>query len=106
GNSASSRLYQLITTGTTTDGKRIVMPPTGPLAATETQLIRRWIDNGAEWPVEAPAASKPPARYSPWSFAPIRRPSVPAVRRAGWVRTRIGAFVLAKLEKLGIEPSP
>ena len=112
GDSASSRLYQLITTGITADGKRIAMPPTEPLAATETQLIQRWIDGGAVWPVEAPAApkspaaSKPAARSSPWSFAPIRRPSVPAVRRAGWVRNPIDAFVLGKLEKLGIKPSP
>ena len=58
GNSASSRLYQLITTGITADGKRIVMPPTGPLAATETQLIQRWIDDGAAWPVEAHTRSR------------------------------------------------
>jgi Protein of unknown function (DUF1553)/Protein of unknown function (DUF1549) len=36
-----------------------------------------------------------------WAFRPVRRPAVPAVKDAAWVRTPIDAFVLAKLEAKG-----
>ena len=42
----------------------------------------------------------------PWSFAPVERPPLPAVRNADWSRTPIDRFVLARLEKEGIAPSP
>ena len=41
-----------------------------------------------------------------WSLQPVRRPQPPAVRRAGWVRTPIDAFVLQKLEASGLAPAP
>ena len=46
GNAAGSRLYlKLIGTKY---GSR--MPPTGPLSAEQINLIKNWIDQGAEWP--------------------------------------------------------
>jgi hypothetical protein len=41
-----------------------------------------------------------------WAFRPVRRPVVPAVHNAGWVRTPIDAFVLTKLEAKGWTPAP
>ncbi|MFN0166693.1 MAG: DUF1549 and DUF1553 domain-containing protein [Bryobacteraceae bacterium] len=41
-----------------------------------------------------------------WSLAPIRRPEPPVVRAREWVRNPIDAFVLARLEKEGVAPSP
>lgn len=41
-----------------------------------------------------------------WSFVAPVRPSLPSVKRARWVRNPIDAFVLARLEKEGIAPSP
>jgi hypothetical protein len=41
-----------------------------------------------------------------WSLKPVNRPSPPKVRNASWVRNPIDAFVLAKLEKAGVSPSP
>src|SRR5689334_15659248 len=41
-----------------------------------------------------------------WSFAKPVRSEVPVVRDAGWVRNPIDAFVLARLEKENIRPSP
>jgi Protein of unknown function (DUF1553)/Protein of unknown function (DUF1549) len=49
-----------------------------------------------------PPASKPPH----WAFVPPQRPSLPKVANAGWVKTPIDAFILARLEKEGIAPSP
>jgi hypothetical protein len=40
-----------------------------------------------------------------WAFRKPIRPAVPAVRDVGWVRTPIDAFVLAALEKAGLQPA-
>ena len=40
-----------------------------------------------------------------WAFQPVRRPAVPRVRRSGWVRSPIDAFVLAKLEAKNLAPA-
>lgn len=40
-----------------------------------------------------------------WAFQPVKRPAVPVVRNAAWARTPLDAFILAKLEKHGIEPN-
>jgi len=45
-NSAASRLY-LRLTGTQSG---MQMPPTGPLAAAQIDIVKRWIDQGADWP--------------------------------------------------------
>ncbi|MBI1874208.1 MAG: DUF1553 domain-containing protein [Acidobacteria bacterium] len=41
-----------------------------------------------------------------WAYRPPARPPLPAVRDAAWVRTPIDRFILARLEKEGLAPSP
>jgi hypothetical protein len=41
-----------------------------------------------------------------WSFVSPRRPDVPAVKDRAWVRNPIDAFILVRLEKEGLHPSP
>lgn len=41
-----------------------------------------------------------------WSRQPLTKPPPPAVRSAGWARTPIDQFVLAKLREKGLEPAP
>ena len=41
-----------------------------------------------------------------WAFVAPQRPAVPAVKNRAWVRNPIDAFVLARLEREGLEPSP
>src|SRR5262249_59730634 len=41
-----------------------------------------------------------------WSFQPLRQPALPAVAQGSRVRTPIDRFILARLEKEGIAPSP
>ena len=106
GESAASKLYHLITTGIQVGDKRLVMPPADPLSSRETDLFRRWIDQGAAWPKDAEVQAAQPTRPLPWSFTPIRRASVPALPRTDWVRNPIDAFILAKLGSLHIDPSP
>src|SRR5438045_1831729 len=50
----------------------------------------------------APASADPP---SWWSLRPLSLPAVPK-GDAGWVRTPVDAFVLAKLREKGFAPAP
>jgi hypothetical protein len=56
----------------------------------------------------APGRAEPPrpADERHWAFQPVQRPALPAVRNHAWVRTPIDAFVLARLERQGIQPAP
>ena len=47
-----------------------------------------------------------PHQRKHWAFQKVQRPEVPAVRHSEWVQTPIDAFVLAKLEAKGLDPSP
>ena len=47
-----------------------------------------------------------PADRQHWSYQPVKRPAPPKVKNAGWVRNDIDRFVLARLEKEGLQPSP
>ncbi|MGE3310547.1 MAG: DUF1549 and DUF1553 domain-containing protein [Limisphaerales bacterium] len=52
-------------------------------------------------PVDVPTD---PARH--WSFQPIRAPRPPEVRTISWPRSAIDRFILAALEREGLQPSP
>lgn len=80
------------------------MPPEGePLTAEEIGILRAWIDQGALWGEEA-APERAVARH--WSLAPIGNPAIPAVANQAWCRNPIDRFILARLEREGISPSP
>lgn len=81
------------------------MPEKKPaLSAEQTALVVRWIDAGAVWPDSAAGGAT--ADVTHWSFKQPARPPEPAVKRAEWARTPIDRFVLARLEKEGLTPSP
>ncbi len=54
----------------------------------------------------AAAATNAPAPRAHWSFQPVRKPAVPAVKNAGWVKSPVDAFILAKLEERKWQPAP
>ena len=104
GNSGQSRLVQRIL-GL---GGEARMPFNRPaLSADQINLIKRWIDEGAEWNDES---LKPETRnLSPskhWAFIAPVRPAIPSVKNKSWVRNPIDNFVLARLEKENLSPSP
>jgi mono/diheme cytochrome c family protein len=74
-----------------------------PLSSQQIAVITTWIDQGAPWPEEGAAET---AGVTHWAFVKPRRLQRPAVRHAAWVRNAIDAFVLARLEKEGLTPSP
>ncbi len=84
----------------TSDRKGFQMPPMGArLTDAEVSAIRSWIDAGA--PVPAGAAQMA-AGSTHWSFQPVRRPAVPS----GAAPNPIDAFILERLKKEGLAPSP
>jgi hypothetical protein len=80
------------------------MPPRGPrLSVEEVALLRAWVAAGAPVPANERVAA---ARSKHWSFQPVVRHPAPAVKDTGWVRNPIDNFILARLEKAGVRPSP
>ncbi len=80
------------------------MPNEGEaLSPNEIEMLRAWIDQGALWPDEAVVAKD---NRDHWAFTAPGRPAAPAVKNTDWARNDIDRFVLARLEKEGLAPSP
>jgi len=93
------------------------MPPTGKLSDAAIADFTHWIEQGAADPraaeVSAAPAKKPAGPGTPieegkrwWAFQPLEEKLAPQPERRGWSKRKIDAFVLAKLEAEGLEPSP
>ena len=104
GRSAESKLIQMVAGAI--DGK--IMPPAGePLTEHEISLLRTWIDQGAAWPdSETQPESAPVQAPTHWAFQTVARPEPPAVQHRSWVRNPIDRFILERLEREGVDPSP
>ncbi|MDB5339761.1 MAG: hypothetical protein JWN70_5380 [Planctomycetaceae bacterium] len=100
GSSVTSELVRRITT----DDETQRMPPDEePLPAEQIALLRRWVDQKAPWP-DALAGKE--SFDDHWSFRAINRPDVPQVVDSKWIRNPIDAFVMSKLDREKIIPSP
>jgi hypothetical protein len=64
-----------------------------PLSPQQIELLRRWIREGAKW-------------EDHWAFVAPKPQPLPAVKRSGWIRQPLDRFILARLEKEGLAPSP
>ena len=86
--------------------ERPQMPYGGPpLSKEEIGLIRQWIDAGAPGPdATAPVVAAKAPRH--WAYLKPVRPESPTVNNAQWCRNPIDRFVLSRLEKEGLTPSP
>ena len=106
GKSDASRLIIAVTGG---NDDVHAMPPKGPrLSASDVARLRAWIDGGAVVPANETASgiALAPRGTKHWAFQPIRRLAEPKVKNASWCRNPIDRFILARLEKEGIAPSP
>jgi mono/diheme cytochrome c family protein len=73
-----------------------------PLTSAQIGLIEQWIDQGAKAP-----ADEQPEKNVHWAFVPPARPLVPRLPTpASRLTNPIDHFILAWLEKEGIQPSP
>jgi Protein of unknown function (DUF1553)/Protein of unknown function (DUF1549)/Concanavalin A-like lectin/glucanases superfamily/Planctomycete cytochrome C len=78
------------------DKKSALMPPVYSglsLSKSQIDILTTWIQEGAKW-------------QQHWSFIPPQRPALPPVKNQKWIKNPIDAFVLARLEKEGLVPSP
>src|SRR5262249_38394911 len=80
----------------TSDEPSAHMPPPKSgkkLTPEQVALLKRWVEQGAPWSQH-------------WAFVAPKRPPLPRVADASWPRNGIDHFVLARLEKEGLRPSP
>ena len=78
-----------------TDGDELMPPPDSNLSLTpeEKRLLRQWVAEGGKYEEH-------------WAFVAPRTPALPDVNQDDWVRNPIDAFILEKLQKQGLTPSP
>jgi mono/diheme cytochrome c family protein/cytochrome c553 len=107
----------------------VQMPPKGKLKDEDVTALSEWVRRGAFWPEarskdrtpkaaqaslsETSTAVAPGLHHSEatpgqdlWSLQPVRNPTLPAVRNGEWPRSSVDRFILAELEKNGLEPAP
>jgi hypothetical protein len=102
GKSADSLLIQVVA-GTKEDTAR--MPKKRePLSDEQIGILRAWIDQGADWPETAVTKGNDWKKH--WAFTAPTRPNVPQVNNGRWVRNPIDAFIIERLEKEKLQPSP
>jgi hypothetical protein len=91
------------------------MPPKDSerLSAEEVRDVQSWVRMGAPDPrsgAAPPAGAKPAINFAEarkrWPFSPVVPPAPPAVRDAGWIRTPVDRFILARLEEKNLRPAP
>ncbi len=82
------------------------MPPGGKrLSPSEIAILRSWIDAGAAYPAGIQSSSKARSNRH-WAFEPVSSPTPPRVNKTDWISNPIDSFILARLEKQQIAPSP
>jgi hypothetical protein len=92
GDAAHSELLRRIDSA---DADYVMPPPAAnkALAAGERALLRAWIEAGAD--------------YAPhWAFVPPQKRPPPRAADESWCRDELDRFVLARLRREGLEPSP
>lgn len=81
----------------TSSDPELQMPPAASkkplLTKAEIDLIRRWIDEGADYDAH-------------WAYTAPTKPAIPAVKDAAWPLTRIDNFIAAAREERGLPASP
>jgi hypothetical protein len=80
----------------TSDDPDFHMPPPKAnrhVSQKQIDLIKKWVEQGAKWGKH-------------WALEPPLRPALPEVKDPNWVKNPIDRFILARLEKEGLKPSP
>ena len=91
GKADASELIQRITAENESDR----MPPVDgpkPLNAKQIAILKTWIDQGAEYEAH-------------WTFRAPVQPEVPQTSNTTWPKNKIDSFVLARLEREGLQPA-
>jgi len=78
-----------------TGGPNRIMPPpkfNKKLTVEQIALLKRWVAEGANW-------------SDHWAYVTPKKPELPQVGDAGWVRNEVDRFILARLTQKGLKPS-
>jgi hypothetical protein len=90
GKSAESPLIERLTLH---DVEKRMPLKSAPLSPAQIATLRAWIDQGAKYEEH-------------WAYVKPVRPALPAIKHKDWPRNGIDYFVLDRLEKEGLSPSP
>lgn len=87
------------------------MPEKQKLPDAEIAILEQWVKMGAPDPRTGAVTKKQTGLSIEegkkfWSYAPVKKPALPAVKDAAWPRTAIDRFILAKAEAAGVKPAP
>ena len=91
------------------DGE-IKMPPKSKLSASQIEDLRKWIKDGAYWPVENTVAVKANTfnideRKKQWAWQPLSKSKSKPLGSNPWVKSSIDAFVLEKMTEKSLVPA-
>lgn len=80
-----------------------------PLPSDEIETLEQWIASGAPWPTNAAPATATrkidvTGQLDFWSIQPLSKPPIPAVTNRLWPKSDLDRFVLARLEREGLQP--
>jgi len=87
------------------------MPPDGKLPAEAIATLEEWVRRGLPWPDDGSQAAAEAfdiagRKAEHWCWHAPRATPPPAVKSAGWCRSDMDRFVLARLEAAGLRPAP
>ncbi|MCA1964879.1 MAG: DUF1549 domain-containing protein, partial [Prosthecobacter sp.] len=93
------------------EDRDLKMPPKKKLGDAEMAALKTWIASGAHDPrqessIPAKTSTQPRADGNFWSFQPLKKSALPAVRQKDWPLQDLDHYVLAELEARGLSPSP
>jgi hypothetical protein len=90
-----SGVSELIRRVISDDPDEVMPPPRSKRRPTPAQidLLKRWVDQGAQWGQH-------------WAYVPPRRPALPRMSLSSWPANPVDHFVLARLQREGLSPSP
>lgn len=85
----------LLTRIHSTDPDQMMPPPKSNrrLSPEQKAILEKWVSEGANYQTH-------------WAFVAPTRPDVPKVTKPGWVRNSIDHFILERLEREKLSPSP
>ncbi|WP_406697719.1 PSD1 and planctomycete cytochrome C domain-containing protein [Singulisphaera sp. Ch08] len=107
GNPAESTLLEVV--GSRPEGAKPKMPREGaPLSSEQVAVLRRWVEQGAEWPKGLVLKEKPKAGADWWSLRPLGNAPPPLAQEmpTGWPAHPIDGYIVAGLKAKGLVPSP
>ena len=100
GRPDASELIRRVTSSDEAD----VMPPEGErLSAQSIELLRRWIEQGANGLRDGSVPDGDEVSSDHWAFRPIENPVPPAVREPSWPRGPIDQFLQHRREAAGMD---